>query len=192
MIYTKEPANKVFVFVTAYRGHESLEVNEKMLKGLVRTIKTYPGAYGNLRDAHVQGCFKEAGMPEATQERTLKVECTEKQAAELTIGGELTDPYSRAMVYRGCRRVPTGLPTLERGVLRWHAATSGRTKGRMLFDHRRAILGGGLMVKYGLTQTDIKHYRWLLSLGKPHDYLMIHLAQTYRTRKVMYDNPVRN
>lgn len=81
MIYTKEPANKVFVFVTAYRGHESLEVNEKMLKGLVRTIKTYPGAYGNLRDAHVQGCFKEAGMPEATQERTLKVECTEKQAA---------------------------------------------------------------------------------------------------------------
>lgn len=44
MIYTKEPANKVFVFVTAYRGHESLEVNEKMLKGLVRTIKTYPGA----------------------------------------------------------------------------------------------------------------------------------------------------
>lgn len=41
MIYTKEPANKVFVFVTAYRGHESLEVNEKMLKGLARTIKTY-------------------------------------------------------------------------------------------------------------------------------------------------------
>lgn len=32
MIYTKEPANKVFVFVTAYRGHESLEVNEKMLR----------------------------------------------------------------------------------------------------------------------------------------------------------------
>ncbi len=32
MIYTKEPANKVFVFVTAYRGHESQEVNEKMLK----------------------------------------------------------------------------------------------------------------------------------------------------------------
>lgn len=34
MIFTKEPANKVFVFVTAYRGYESLEVNEKMLKGL--------------------------------------------------------------------------------------------------------------------------------------------------------------
>ena len=48
MIHTKEPANKVFVFVTAYRGHESLEVNEKVLKGLTRTIKTYPGAYGNI------------------------------------------------------------------------------------------------------------------------------------------------
>ena len=46
MIYTKEPANKVFVFVTAYRGYESLEVNEKMLKGLIKTIRTYPGAYG--------------------------------------------------------------------------------------------------------------------------------------------------
>lgn len=84
MIFTKEPANKVFVFVTAYRGHESQEVNEKMLKGLIKTIRTYPGAYGNIRDEHVQGCFKEAGMPAATQERTLKVECTEKQAAELT------------------------------------------------------------------------------------------------------------
>lgn len=84
MIHTKEPANKVFVFVTAYRGYESLEVNEKMLKGLIRTIKTYPGAYGNIRDENVTGCFKEAGMQEATQERTLKVECTVKQAAELT------------------------------------------------------------------------------------------------------------
>lgn len=83
MIYTKESANKVFVFVTAYRGYESLEVNEKVLNGLIRTIKTYPGAYGNIRDENVVGCFKEAGMEYATQERTLKVECTTKQAAEL-------------------------------------------------------------------------------------------------------------
>ncbi|UVX30505.1 hypothetical protein A3b_00029 [Klebsiella phage VLCpiA3b] len=48
------------------------------------------------------------------------------------------------------------------------------------------------MKHYGLTQADIRHYRWLLSLGRPHDYLMMHLAQTYRTRKVMYGNPVRN
>lgn len=84
MIHTKEPANKVFVFVTAYRGYESLEVNEKVLKGLIRTIKTYPGAYGNIRDENVTGYFKEAGMQVATEERTLKVECTVKQAAELT------------------------------------------------------------------------------------------------------------
>lgn len=44
------------------------------------------------------------------------------------------------------------------------------------------------MIKYGLTQEDLRHYRWLLSLGKPHDYLMIHLASTYRTRKVMYND----
>lgn len=48
------------------------------------------------------------------------------------------------------------------------------------------------MKHYGLTQADIRHYRWLLSLGRPHDYLMMHLAQTYRTNKVMYGNPVRN
>ena len=58
MIFTKEPANKVFVFVTAYRGYESLEVNEKMLKGLIRTIKTYPGAYGNIRDENVRAALK--------------------------------------------------------------------------------------------------------------------------------------
>lgn len=39
------------------------------------------------------------------------------------------------------------------------------------------------MKHYGLTQADIRHYHWLLSLGRPHDYLMVHLAQTYRTRK---------
>lgn len=39
------------------------------------------------------------------------------------------------------------------------------------------------MIKYGLTQADLRHYRWLLSMGRPHDYLMIHLAHTYHTRK---------
>ncbi|WP_459567614.1 hypothetical protein, partial [Enterobacter asburiae] len=61
MIFTKEPANKVFVFVTAYRGHESHEVNEKMLKGLIKTIRTYPGAYGNIRDEDVTGCREPTG-----------------------------------------------------------------------------------------------------------------------------------
>lgn len=43
MIFTKEPANKVFVFVTAYRGHESQEVNEKMLvDALLEYLKQRP------------------------------------------------------------------------------------------------------------------------------------------------------
>lgn len=48
------------------------------------------------------------------------------------------------------------------------------------------------MVHYGITWEDLKYYRFALVHGKHHDYLMAQLAQTYRTRKVMYDNPVRN
>lgn len=155
MIFTKEPANKVFVFVTAYRGHESQEVNEKMLKGLIKTIRTYPGAYGNIRDEHVQGCFKEAGMPEATQERTLKVECTEKQAAELT--------------WLACKTYS------QDAVLVVNSQT-----------HTAALWSIEDVGEY--PQADLKHYRWLLSLGRPHDYLMIHLAHTYHTRKRMYND----
>ncbi|QXO10458.1 hypothetical protein [Klebsiella phage vB_KoxP_ZX8] len=48
------------------------------------------------------------------------------------------------------------------------------------------------MVRYGITREDLKYYRFALMHGKHHDYLMTQLAQTYRTRKVMYANPVRN
>lgn len=48
------------------------------------------------------------------------------------------------------------------------------------------------MIKYGVTREDLKYYRFALMHGKHHDYLMAQLAQTYRTRKVMYGNPVRN
>lgn len=84
MIHTKEPANKMFVFVTAYRAIESHEVNENFTIGLERVIRKYPGTYGNIRETNITGCFREAGQDVATTERTLKVECTEKQAAELT------------------------------------------------------------------------------------------------------------
>lgn len=47
------------------------------------------------------------------------------------------------------------------------------------------------MINYGLTQAYLRNYRWLLSLGRPHDYLMAQLAQTYRSRKVMYADPIR-
>jgi len=84
MIHTKETANKLFVFVTAYRAIESHEVNEKFTNGLERVIRKYPGTYGSIRETAITGCFREAGQDLATTERTLKVECTEKQAAELT------------------------------------------------------------------------------------------------------------
>lgn len=59
------------------------------------------------------------------------------------------------------------------------------------------------MVKYGLTQRDMHEYRSAFktacecTAGIPEakadwfGYCMAQLAQTYRTRKVMYDNPVR-
>lgn len=49
------------------------------------------------------------------------------------------------------------------------------------------------MVKYGITQEDLKYYRFALMHGKHHDYLMAQLAQTYRSRKVMHNvAPYRN
>lgn len=60
------------------------------------------------------------------------------------------------------------------------------------------------MIKYGLTQQDIHEYRSAFktacecTAGIPEakadwfGYYMAQLAQTYHTRKVMYDNPVRN
>lgn len=60
------------------------------------------------------------------------------------------------------------------------------------------------MVKYGLTRQDMQEYRNAFktacecTAGIPEakadrfGYYMAQMAQTYRTRKVMYDNPVRN
>lgn len=85
MIYTNEPANKFRVFLTAYRAHEGKAVNEKMTDALVRTIKTYPGAYGSLKAATHLRCFREKGQVIASEERTIGVLChTAKQVAELT------------------------------------------------------------------------------------------------------------
>lgn len=85
MIHTKEPANVFYVYLTAYRSTELYAVNEKMLKGLIATLKTYPGAYGMLINQNVEGCYHEEGAGLPTVERTIIVKCTkEKQVAELT------------------------------------------------------------------------------------------------------------
>uniref|UniRef100_A0AAU8EEV8 Uncharacterized protein n=1 Tax=Klebsiella phage vB_Kpn16-P3 TaxID=3230847 RepID=A0AAU8EEV8_9VIRU len=60
------------------------------------------------------------------------------------------------------------------------------------------------MVKYGLTRHDMQEYRAAFKTacdctdGIPKakadwfGYYMAQMAQTYRSRKVMHDNPVRN
>lgn len=73
MIHTKQPANQFYVFLTAYRSHECTEVNEIHTRGMASEIRKYPGQYGIIEDADVQGCFKEEGAEVATNERTLKV-----------------------------------------------------------------------------------------------------------------------
>lgn len=73
MIHTKQPANQFYVFLSAYRSHESQEVNEKMTKGLIAEVRKFPGTYGVIEHENVQGCFKEAGAESASIERTIKV-----------------------------------------------------------------------------------------------------------------------
>lgn len=41
---------------------------------------------------------------------------------------------------------------------------------------------------YGVPLAHMKHYRELYREGAPYGLLMAQLVQTYRTRKVMYDN----
>lgn len=85
MIHTNEPANVFYVYLTAYRGFQSEELNEALLKGMIKRIQKYPGMYGRIESYNIAGCFREEGQLVATQERTLKVMCRkESQVAELT------------------------------------------------------------------------------------------------------------
>ena len=84
MIYTNEPANVFYVYLTAYRSFESLEVNEIHTKALARQIATYPGQFGTLTHDNIQGCYHESGAESASIERTLRVTCHKaSQVAEL-------------------------------------------------------------------------------------------------------------
>lgn len=72
MIYTNEPANVLYVFLTAYRASNTPQVNEIFLEGMIKHISKFPGVYGNIESVSIQGCFKEAGQTEASIERTIK------------------------------------------------------------------------------------------------------------------------
>lgn len=78
MIYTNEPANQFYVYLTAYRAVESKEVNEKMLKGMISEIRKYPGIYGVIESTTHTGCFREAGQDVASTERTIVVRARNK------------------------------------------------------------------------------------------------------------------
>lgn len=82
MIFTKEPANVFYVYLTAYRSHESEEVNLKMLKGMIERIQRLSVGYGNVVDTNLLGCYREDGSEEATIERTIKVEAYRQQQVD--------------------------------------------------------------------------------------------------------------
>ncbi|QHJ79914.1 MAG: hypothetical protein [Caudoviricetes sp.] len=83
MIYTNEPANMYYVFVSAYRSYESVEVNELMQDALAKLINESPKMFGRIEDYRVTGCYHEVGSDSATEERTFKVLCTHEQAENL-------------------------------------------------------------------------------------------------------------
>lgn len=85
MIYTNEPVNQFYVYLTAYRAVETKEVNEKMLKGMIAEIRKYPGLYGVIESTNHTGCFREAGQEVASTERTICVRARDAvEAAQLT------------------------------------------------------------------------------------------------------------
>lgn len=43
-----------------------------------------------------------------------------------------------------------------------------------------------MVTRYGLPKIVMRYHRALVDVGYSHDYVMAQLAQTYRTRKVMY------
>lgn len=84
MIYTKDNANMFFVYLTAYRSHETKEVNELFTEGMAKHIARHSAHYGVLVLEDIEGCYRETGSNAVSIERTLMVRCTsESQVAEL-------------------------------------------------------------------------------------------------------------
>lgn len=85
MIYTNEPANQFYVYLTAYRATNGHTVNEAFTKSMTAEIRKYPGMYGLIESIGHTGCFREAGQEVATEERTIVVRALNaRQVANLT------------------------------------------------------------------------------------------------------------
>lgn len=81
MIYTNEPSNVLYVYLTAYRATNSRPLNEIFLLGMINHISKFPGEYGTIETSSIQGCFREEGRDYVSSERTIRVRCTDKHQA---------------------------------------------------------------------------------------------------------------
>lgn len=84
MIYTKEPANIFYAYVSAARADLADIINMQRHNHLKRDIMNGLGMYGEIVQTGLTGCYREEGQEEAQQERTIKVACrTREECIEL-------------------------------------------------------------------------------------------------------------
>lgn len=81
MIYTNEPANVFYVFVSAARADRPDVVNLARHNNLKKDIKAGMGMYGEIVQTGLTGCYREEGQEVAQEERTIKVLCKTKEEA---------------------------------------------------------------------------------------------------------------
>nr|DAH54119.1 MAG TPA: hypothetical protein [Caudoviricetes sp.] len=79
MIYTKEPANIFYMYVSAARADRPDVVNLARHNQLKRDIMNGLGMYGEIVQTGITGYFREAGQEVATEERTIKVACRTRE-----------------------------------------------------------------------------------------------------------------
>lgn len=75
MIYTNEPVNTFYVYVSASRATLADIYNMQRTNKLKRDICESEGFYGTLYQTGLTGFYREEGQEVATQERTIKVHC---------------------------------------------------------------------------------------------------------------------
>lgn len=81
MIYTNEPANVLYVLVSAARANLSDIANMGRQLDLKALLQAEPEYYGVLECTGLTGCYREEGQEVATEERTYRVRCESKAQA---------------------------------------------------------------------------------------------------------------
>lgn len=78
MIYTNEPANALYVLVSAFRSNFDYEVNMSRHRHMVSTLRAAPGLYGVIESTDLTGYYREDIANEPTEEKTIRVRCKDK------------------------------------------------------------------------------------------------------------------